>query len=228
MILISQPFGIGDAIFCQSIAQYFISKGHEVMWPVKEHYLNDLQKAYPQIKWVKETDVPAQWLKYKWKKTIQHLGQEVTVIPLRWANEIMRVPYKDCMRAKFHLMKMDWTTWKDHAMWLRSETEIKVPDEPFNLISNVFGSDFQHKANIKVKNGLKNIYIKQTPGKSLFDWASLMEQATEIHFVSSSNIYLLEMLNLVAKKICIYKREPVEHSHVNYEYILKSHEYKLM
>jgi hypothetical protein len=55
-------------------------------------------------------------------------------------------------------------------------------------------------------------------GYSLFDWAAVMEQAVEIHTVSTSIIYLLELLHLRAH---IYIRRPDERSHSYYDYLLE-------
>ncbi len=46
-ILIDQPAGLGDIIFCQKLADHVIDLGYEVIWPVSVEYLEVSQEAYP-------------------------------------------------------------------------------------------------------------------------------------------------------------------------------------
>jgi hypothetical protein len=49
-------------------------------------------------------------------------------------------------------------------------------------------------------------------GFTLFDWSKIIENASEIHTVSTSNLFLLETLTLKADKINIYPRKPRENN----------------
>ena len=103
-------------------------------------------------------------------------------------------------------------------------------DSKFNLISRKFGGGSFDEINVDVpdpNNGLNTIFIKRMEGFSLFDWAALMAAATNIYMVASSNIYLLEMMELRAQEIHLYPRLPRETDHRNYQYILQRHRYTL-
>lgn len=234
-VLIYQPFGLGDAIFAQGIAQYYIRGGYKVYWPVIDEYLKDLERAYPDIIWLPENMYLSPG-KYN-VETVQYDLLHALFAPLFWSNTFGGVlnEYKNVMRLKYDMYGLDWTTWKDHGQWKRNafkEMELMelvgvYPGQKFNLVSTEFARD--KTAHVpEILNGLSTIHVKKLEGFSLFDWAGVMERATEIHFVSSSNIFLLEMLSLDAERINIYLRKPNETSHQNYDYILRSHNYNLI
>jgi len=45
-----QTRGIGDIIIALPIAQYFLDRGHEVVWPVDARFLRSFQGANPRVK----------------------------------------------------------------------------------------------------------------------------------------------------------------------------------
>lgn len=160
---------------------------------------------------------------------------DMLIVPIRFSDSIMKVPYSDCMKSKYMLFDMDWKYWKEYAMWRRnSSKEIQLakdlgiqPNEKFVLVNNTFKNDCSGKINIPIEGG-RIIEMKPTPGYSLFDWAYVISIASEIHTVSSSIIYLLEMLKLKANNISIYIRRPQEDNHDNYSYLLQRHNYNLI
>jgi hypothetical protein len=56
-------------------------------------------------------------------------------------------------------------------------------------------------------SGLPRIYLQRLEGYTLLDWSAIIENATIIHAVSSSSLYLFETLNLKAKEIHLYSRK---------------------
>lgn len=236
-ILPLQAWGLGDCIFTQTLAHYLAGPTGKIIWPVKSHFWEGLSRAYPSINWQLEDFIPSIWydLKQEERVSIATIGQkkvDAIIYPFRWADQILKVPYNSCMRAKYDLYGLDWQRWREQAAWCRySERERDlmrlnrvVPGDKYNLISETYGSDLQLNSSIEIDNSLRNIRVRAIESYSLFDWAILMEHATEIHFVASSNIYLLEMLDLQAEKICIYPRKPILH-HEQYRYIMTKHKY---
>lgn len=226
-----QYFGIGDIIFSQSIAQSFLNNGNKVLWPCKPEWVEGLTRAYPDIDFrdYKTVDVD-----YNNKNFI--VDRDRHIVPLRFADSLMRVPYSDCMKAKYMLMNMDWNDWKKGAQFCRySEKEKELYYDILNLRDGedflFLNRTFNHKATGKVLGGFsshkKTVEMRIIEGFSLFDWAYVMERASEIHTVSTSIIYILELLDIKCK-IHIYIRRPNEDSHKNYDYILRSHDYVLM
>jgi hypothetical protein len=224
-----QYFGIGDVIFTQTLVST-IAQGDKILWPVLPHFVEGLNRAYPDITFMDYRHVN---VNYNCKSDIE-IG-ETRLLPIRWADSLMKVPYDQCMRAKYDLYGLDWQQWKNKAAWqndVKRQMELVQHlgldlTEPFCLVNNTFGSESRHKVSIMQKSGIKHVVMSTIEGFSLFDWTGIMQYATEIHTVSSSIIYLLEMMELKAKEIHIYKREPIEKNHDNYSYILQKHNYNL-
>lgn len=211
--LISQYFGLGDCIFSQGIANHFIRQGYRVTWPVMKEFVDGLQSAYPYINWVPITIINRMLLEIKDDTVIDG----VRIIPIRFANELMKMPSKYWMRAKYDYYGLDYKQWKDFAGYIRDfKREQKLMDllgivdgEPFVLVNNTYRSDMNGKLNIDlshIPSTHKIVEIRVIPGFSLFDYSSAIEKATEIQVVNSSSLYLFEMLNIDAKKVHIYAR----------------------
>jgi hypothetical protein len=202
--------------------------GHEVVWGVAPQFLEGLQRAYPNITFVDWKTLPIDY-----NRQDEHDCGIYRVIPLRWNVEILGVPYKSCMETKYTLFGEDWRRWREHAMWQRDphkESELLNllgirPGDKYNLISDTFGSEMKLKVPVTIHNDYRNVHLTYIEGFSLFDWAPVFEYATTIHVVSSSNIYIMEMLDLQAEEIKLYLRRPIESNHDNYNYILEKHQY---
>lgn len=222
MKIILQPFGIGDVIFSMGAIKMLNDK---ILWPVLPEYASDLNRAYPDIHFI-------DWnlVKVDYNRKDRHFHQDAEVIPLRWQD----VPIWECMKNKFAYFGLDWKLWRPGAMWKRDyEKEfalVKRLDiergEKFNLINIKWGcqsrdglrpgaSYVSFKA---VDNGLRNIVLDIIPGYSLFDWSTIIERAANIHTVSTSLLYLIELLRLSAKEIHLYRR-PNEKDFKNVDYI---------
>lgn len=222
-----QAFGIGDIIFCQTIANMWLSEGHKVVWGTYSQFVEGLNRAYPNVTFVDWKTLP---IDYGRKDT--HEANGYYVVPLRWSDSLCKVPYHQCMQSKYKLFGLDWNIWRDGAMWVRDKgreaaliAHLRLPKR-FNLINLTFGSDGLLKVPVSISNDLPNVEMKAIDGYSLFDWAGVMELASEIHTVSTSIIYIMEML-VLNMPIHIYLRQPIERSHANYEYILTKQNYIL-
>lgn len=239
-----QAFGLGDVIFCQTLANEWIAEGHKVRWGVMPEWIEGLRRAYPKVEWVDHKSLPINYMRQD-----EHDSHGMRVIPLRWSVELCKVNYMDCMKSKFQMFNKDWRDWRKGAMWQRdNEKELELMErlglitdygsgnklgecKAYNLIHQQFGSDKKFSRPLKVNNGLLNVELSEIPGFSLFDWAMVYENATNIHAVSSSNIYIMEMLELKAKEIHLYKRDRFIQNrmytepHRHYDYILERHNY---
>lgn len=230
--LVLQPFGLGDCIFAQGIAHYFINGGYKVYWPVIQDYLTDLKRAYPKIEWLPENLYVSPTNDKIVDLNIKYELLHAISVPIRWSNTFHGVEYAQVMRAKYDMYGLDWTKWTQHAMWERNffkEKELVADNVgEYNLVSMDWGSPGGKQNTVKVKypdNGLHTRRMVKINGCSLFDWATVIENATTIHFVASANIFILEMLDLKAKEIHLYPRLPDQPHHNFYKYILKRHNY---
>lgn len=218
-ILINQFFGLGDIIFCMTIARKWIAEGHNITWPVLPQFMEGLQRAYPDIKFV-------DWrsMNVDYEKKYEHDWGTYRVIPLRWNVEIMGVPYTQCMASKYSMFGLDYNDWKEHAMWERNEKRERSLayllgidlNKPYRLINRYFGSNSQYQVNIMPNSGFE---MRSIEGYSLFDYAMIIENAEYINVSNSSILYLLELLGLKAKQITLYARHPIEKGFKNTEYL---------
>lgn len=215
-MIVLQPHGLGDVIFAQTLVR---SLGdYEITWPVMPCFVEDCKRAYPQINFIADHDSPVD---LQLKKDMIVSGYRT--IPIRWSNLLTRVPYNRVMRAKYDMYKKDYTSWKQCAMWQRDlEKEealfklLGLSDEPYTVVNEFFGSASQYKVN----TGIQGVNMQSIEGYSLFDWAKVLEKATEIHTVSTSILYILDLLETCP--VHVYVRKPIENNHMNYKYLFGS------
>lgn len=209
-VVIAQFFGLGDIIWAQSIAHHFINQGYEVEWPVEPHFLYQCQRAYPKILFTDRTKCI-----YNLDDKRDYEENGIRHLPLRYAEYLLGRPYKDHMKSKYDYVGLNWQDWKLFAYPFRdSVKEIELMNllgvadgEEYNFVSGVFGSNAHHSVPIKRNDGgLKDVEMIIVPGYTIFDWCRIIENATNIHAVSSSTLYLFELLDLKAKSLHLYRR----------------------
>jgi glycosyltransferase involved in cell wall biosynthesis len=212
-LCILQPHGIGDVIFCQTLVRGL--GDYDITWPVQSQFIEGLQAAYPDINWMLDTKSPVPLT----IKTDSRCG-DYRAIPIRWSDQILRVPYMYVMKAKYNMYKLDFKDWKRRAMWKRdSEKEEKL----FNLLNLkpkqyvLKNLTFLSNSSRKIEIDVEGIEMREIPGYSLFDWAKVFENAKEIHTVSTSILYILDLLNTCS--VNVYVRRPNEKDHSFYNYI---------
>lgn len=226
-VFINQPFGIGDCIFAQGIAMHYINLGMDVYWAVEDMYLDGLKRAYPRVNWIARSQSP---VPDKIRGFQDYKGYYV--VPIRFSDSIMRVPYKEVMRAKYDMIGLNWTIWSKHAMFERDyDREEQLADllganGEYHLVNTNYKGVNLKTIDINLpENRLKTIKMGFVDGYSLFDWMGIIENATEITTVSTSIVYLLE---LIPKLKCVPEirlRLPDEINHDNYMYIMTRNKY---
>lgn len=212
--LMLQLWGLGDCIFIQSLANDFINEGYEIVWPVKDHFVNWLNYAYPSMKFIPMSIVRPEMMEIKQDREIDG----IRVLPVRFAEHILGRPYKMHMVSKYDLYNKNWTMWKRDAMpvrnitrekELRSELGLKKGMK-YNFVHTKFGGEGQHKIDIHPNNDYPCIEMRMNDGYSLFDYAGVIENAEAIFAVSSATLYLFEILDLKAGEVHIFNRTPIE------------------
>lgn len=223
-LIFNQFLGLGDILFLVPMARHYISLGHDIIWPVADEYQADLKRHFPDIQFVRKSAFPMQ---YDSRAIYMHRWQYgvYKVLPLRW--NICHVPdCSDCMTSKYTMMGLDWKMWRG-LKWERNyfkegqlpaDLEMKYPaDFEYELHCGDFGCEVstnQKKSKELPSTGLPIINLKTTSGYSLLDWSLIIENATIIHAVSSSTLYMFEMLDLKAREINLYGREQGMKDHV--------------
>lgn len=204
----------GDIIFAQGIAHHFLNQGSTVVWPVRDAYFDGINRAYPKINWVPDSLCRPELFDIKEKIDIGG----IEVAPIRWSDTYMKVPYREVMKAKYAMYDLPWGSWRMHGAWRRNfEKELELfhsiglsQGESYNLVNTQFGSSIEQNISIPLPdNGNKNVEMKIVSGYSIFDWTKVIMEATEIHSVSTSLLYMLEVMSLT-QPIHLYVRRPNE------------------
>lgn len=220
-IIFNQFLGLGDILFLVPLARHYMAKGHDIIWPVADEYQQDLKRHFPDIQFVRKSTFP---MDYEARKPYMHRWQYgvYKVLPFRW-NLCNTPDCSDCMTGKYTMVGEDWKMWRG-LKWERSlnkEFEFSVElgctneDElndfkEYELHAQSFGCEVStngKKTRATGNTGLPRIAVHSVKGYSLLDWSLIFENATIIHAVSSSTLYMLETLNLKAKEIHLYGRD---------------------
>lgn len=220
---------LGDAIWSQTLIRE-LSNGKPIIWGIESQFVQGLQRAYPDIFWIDVKSLNQEYQKFK----LDVIIGGCRVIPIGHSNEIMKVPYSQVMSSKYAMYGLDFNTWRNtmYERDLNREEKLYTDElglkygEKYNLINNRFRSDDSGIVNIEINNGFKNIYMQNIKGYSLFDWSYVIENATEIHTVSTSILFVLELLELKASEVHLYARKPDEKDFKNVDYIFTKN-YKL-
>jgi hypothetical protein len=220
--IIIQRFGLGDHIFSMGAIRMLDGV---VIWPTLPEYVEGHSRAYPDIVWV-------DWnlINLDWNRKDRYMLGGLDVIPLAHQD----VPITSAMKNKHAYLGLDWRDWKTGAMWHRdyekeaallAHLNIKDGDQ-FALINVNFGCwskaglrSGSSKAYVGVSTNLRQISLDFLPGFSLFDWAGVIERASYIASVSTSLLYLLELLELKASEVHLFPRLPYETNFANVSYI---------
>ncbi len=212
----NQYFGLGDILFCEPIARHFYNEGkNQIFWPIMDRFMW-LTHYIKYIDFVPSSSCPIDYESL-------HLGltnTDVYFVPLRFANPIVRKlkPYEEepyhMMLDKYRMLGLPEDMWKT----LKWERNLKKENKLYNLLVKdknyiLINSKWSNgKVPIETDSTFQIINMNILDGFTLFDWAKIIENASEIHTVATSNLFLLETLNLKANKVNIYPRKPRENN----------------
>jgi hypothetical protein len=203
-VIINQPFGVGDILFLNPLVNSLDIE--EAIWPVVDHYywVGEYFKS-PHIKFIKQSEFN------------QNNYLDYTVIPFQYAHSIMS-DAEDCMIAKYKMMGANIELWRTLSFTRNKEKEDQLkkylgifPQSKFVLINNNFaGPEYNYKTNINLETNLNLVYLDYIKGFTLLDWCGVLEQAEEIHTVSTSLFFVIEALNLKNTSLHLYPRKPLD------------------
>ena len=219
--IINQFQGLGDILFIMPLVRHWQSFGHTIIWPIIAEYL-PIQKHFPGITFVEKSLVN---INYETRSSYD-TGKGSIVLAFRWADFILKLPYTECMKAKYTMFNKDWTMWRQLTWDRDHEAEAELfynvlglkDNEKYTLVNRTFRTDKSGKSKINVPGTV--VELKSIKGFTLLDWSKVIENATEIHTVGTSINYIIEMLDLKAKEVHLYVRRPEEKDFKNYDYIL--------
>ena len=191
-ILINQPAGLGDILFCQKIAKVLISEGHTVFWPV-----------LPSLSYISDY-IKVDNLHFEGCPVIDK------IIDLQNADRI----YGGCViRAKYKLAGLDHSDWADYLSFGRDQTakmrlkEIVCPFKDYAFVNRHYGTppDYAIK-NFSFETDLPIVETQFVKGFTPFDWCGIIENASEIYTVDTSFMILMEKLKLQSKSNNVWSR----------------------
>jgi hypothetical protein len=122
------------------------------------------------------------------------------------------------MEAKYMLLEADPELWRTLSFNrnLEKENQLKQllninPNDKFIFINNNFaGPEYNYKIDINYQTNLKIIYQDYIDGFTLLDWCGVLEQASEIHTVSTAIFFVIEALKLEKTPLHLYPRKPLD------------------
>jgi hypothetical protein len=239
--LFNQPRGLGDIMFLMAIAQNYAKLGHEIYWPIEKRYLN-IAKHFPEISFVdyKRSKFDA-GDKEIWERDGVHH------IPFRFADELMGVPYYECMPSKYWFhndqiaqrpeeIVLDWRNFnivrdvRSEAALFKKILGVSYADfekSPFDfvVINRRFRTSQTGVAEVTYEGAARVIELREVLGFTLIDWSSILLKAAEIRTVSTSINYLIEALPITCP-IHLYLRKPDEVDFKTIEAILDFEKYE--
>lgn len=220
-LIISQFQGLGDILFSIPLIRSWINEGHKIIWPVISDYVS-INKHFPEITFMEKSAIQVD---YNRKQEYSVNGSRV--IPLRWADGILRLPYKDVMKAKYMLYGEDWRKWwelswkRDHAAEDRIFKMLGLrAGEKFNLVNKRFRTDQSGLVEVNPDNDYRCVEMVNIPGTTMLDWSKVIEAASEIHTVHTAVVYIIDVLE-TTDKLHQYLRKPDEKDFSFTDYLWK-------
>lgn len=205
-IVINQPAGLGDILFCQKIKKTFENEGFEVVWPVIKEY-----------SWIKEY-IEGNYI------DINEFKSKPNDVIIDLSNANYMFPNKKIMEAKYFLVDIDYSDWLKFFNFNRNiekENELYYnilglkDNEEYILVSRNYGSPPNFlKFPIETNTNIKNIELDFYNDFTLFDWCKVMENAKEIHMIDSSINFILEKIN--TNVLYLYTRRKNNFSEIDY------------
>jgi len=206
--IIDQPFGIGDILFLSPLVSQI--EANKLIWPVADHYIwiSDYINV-PDLTFIKQSDFNLE----------HYVRQSYTVIPFQHAHGLFPNAV-DCMIAKYMLLNSDLTLFYNFIKTVISRNYKKEQelykllglssDVPYIIINNNFaGPEHNLKTNIFVDTNIKTVFLDYIDGYTLMDWCFILENAQEIHTVSTSLFFVIESLN-TSSSLHLYPRKPLD------------------
>lgn len=179
-----QNAGLGDILFIEPIARNLYLKGHNIFWDVIPLY-RDIREYISYINWTHIEDSNCDKI-----YNFQHLD--------------MRNYNCKIMEAKYQYAQTPLNFWRSFCYNRNISKELNLIKylcldvaKPYRLIHNEYATGSLYKISIPENHNIQNVYIRPIERFSLFDWSSIIENASQIHVVSTSSLYLIEKLYLV-------------------------------
>jgi len=214
-IVINQPAMLGDLLFIEPIVRHLTNQGNTVVWPVKDQYawLND----YMPYNIIKQSQYNIDY---------EDIVMRPDCIPLRFSTPLFRGTdphsgafHEHFMLDKYRLLDLPLDLWKTLTWKRNNEKEFQLFDQlglqegfEYTLVNMYFKDIYEPQPDMASVIWPNNtVFMKPIPGFTLLDWTKVILQASAIHTVETSLIYMIEALN-VNSELHMYCRWPYDGS----------------
>ena len=208
-----QPAGLGDIFYTQKIAKEVLrrTKTKKIIWPVKDnfiylqHYLKD-----DNIEYVKKSEIEGLTINNSYLLSLQNADERHRNV------SVMSAKYIDAdIEEKDVLSYFNFERNKKREKQLYDKL---VKEEEYVVVNEYYGSPpTSLKRNVPYNGNKQVINIEFYKEVNLFDWCMILENASELHMVDTSFMYIVEKLNLKSKVNKLYSRfYPANFSHIKH------------
>lgn len=189
-----QDAGLGDILFLEPIARKLFHEGHTIFWNTVNIY-KDIVDYIPYIHW----------------------NTGINNYDLTYDFQFLDMSKFNCriLEAKYQYVGLPFDTWQTfhYNRDIRKERQLIKSigldiTKPYRLIHDEYATYSEYKIHIEENPDFQNVYIRPVGNYSLFDWSTIIENAYEIHAVSTSSLFLFEKLELTNNPdLNLYARE---------------------
>lgn len=211
-VVILQPGGVGDILFCLKIAYaYYVKYNTRPIWPISKNIL-----------WLKDYIVsPAIFVQMEGSEYEQFLFQGIQTITEKDNNILIPLWVADqtdthvpILHAKYKLTKVNYKDWSRFIIIKRNyEKELQLynkkitnPSIEYSIANKLFKTPPNSVQSPYMTHIDADIETEILSDYSIFDWLTLYEKSKEIHTVSTSVFFMLEAHTSPLPTINIYNR----------------------
>jgi hypothetical protein len=220
--IINQFMGLGDILFIIPICKYYHNLGYKILYPVNKEFVN-LNDNFDFITFIDKNLIN---IDYNNQEIVEN--EDYIILPIRFANTVLNnSDSRTCMSDKYKYFNFPLDMWREICWNRNHEKENKLyydvlglsDNEEYNLINKSYSMNLI-RSDIKPDNNLRNIEMIIYQDFNILDWCKVFENAKNIYTVSTSIIYILDLLNLKCDEIKLYRRySEIDFSY--YDYLLQ-------
>lgn len=213
-VIINQFFGLGDILFIEPIYRYINSLGLKVIAPVQDQiiWIQD-HISYVEFKKMSEFNIDYE------KFNFEIIDGDTLYVPLRFSDQIFRnLPPHDSsasrywMTDKYRLLGLDPKTWEGLQFSRNKEKESELKQKivgatkDYIFVNTFYQNVLNVEMEININSPLPVIKMEKVDGFSMIDWSKIIEDATAVHTVSTSTLYLIQSIRQEGKEYHLYPR----------------------
>ena len=206
-----QTRGLGDIIIALPIAQHYISKGHEIIWPIDQIGVDDFRHAEPRVKWLPVEAEPntKEYFLDEPMGLMEEVGCKRILKLYSYLPDYYEPRKRLSQTLKFDEYKYAIANLPFHLKWsLDIDRDMEREERLFEslgisgdfAVAHLIGTEksadldprFLHNPDLPV------IHIKEGAAR-LFDWLTIIERAAEIVMIDSVYANIVEQLNLAPR-----------------------------